>query len=121
MKKIIALALALILCCSLAACGSSNKAYPSKPIEMVIPASAGGGSDLMGRLLVQIIQDEKLCDAVITPVNKAGGGGSAGQAYVNSKSDPNYTLFTINEKIKEEFDKAGVEMTYPHLNVHIDK
>ena len=31
------------------------------------------------------------------------------------------TFFTINEKIKEEFDKAGVEMTYPHLNVHIDK
>ena len=68
MKKIIALALALILCCSLAACGSSNKAYPSKPVELVIPASAGGGSDLMGRLLVQIIQDEKLCDAVIHPV-----------------------------------------------------
>ena len=31
------------------------------------------------------------------------------------------TFFTINEKIKEAFDKAGVEMTYPHLNVHIDK
>ena len=30
-------------------------------------------------------------------------------------------FFTINENIKAEFDKAGVEMTYPHLNVHIDK
>ena len=30
-------------------------------------------------------------------------------------------FFTINENIKTEFDKAGVEMTYPHLNVHIDK
>ena len=29
--------------------------------------------------------------------------------------------FAINEKIKEEFDAAGVEMTYPHLNVHIAK
>ena len=29
--------------------------------------------------------------------------------------------FAINQKIKEEFDKAGVEMTYPHLNVHLDK
>ena len=30
-------------------------------------------------------------------------------------------FFTINENIKREFDKAGVEMTYPHLNVHMDK
>ena len=30
-------------------------------------------------------------------------------------------FYTINENIKAEFDKAGVEMTYPHLNVHIDK
>ena len=30
-------------------------------------------------------------------------------------------FFTINENIKAEFDKAGVEMTYPHLNVHVDK
>ena len=30
-------------------------------------------------------------------------------------------FFTINENIKHEFDKAGVEMTYPHLNVHLDK
>lgn len=99
MKKIISLALALVLCCTcLAACGSGTpKEYPSEAIELVIPASAGGGSDLMGRLLVQIVQDEKLCSQIITPVNKAGGGGSAGQAYVNSKSDPNYTLFTIND------------------------
>lgn len=31
------------------------------------------------------------------------------------------TFYTINERIKEEFDKAGIEMTYPHLNVHLDK
>ena len=31
------------------------------------------------------------------------------------------TKFTINEKIKEIFDANGVEMTYPHLNVHFDK
>jgi small conductance mechanosensitive channel len=30
-------------------------------------------------------------------------------------------FFTVNENIKAEFDKAGVEMTYPHLNVHVDK
>lgn len=29
--------------------------------------------------------------------------------------------FAINEKISAEFAAAGVEMTFPHLNVHLDK
>ena len=31
------------------------------------------------------------------------------------------TLFDINENIKKKFDEKGVAMTYPHLNVHLDK
>ena len=30
------------------------------------------------------------------------------------------TFYTVNERIKEEFDKADIEMTYPHLNVHMN-
>ena len=29
--------------------------------------------------------------------------------------------FTVNQKIKKIFDEQGIEMTYPHLNVHLDK
>ena len=99
MKRTVCLILVLVLCLSLAltGCKKDSGEYPNKSIELVIPASAGGGSDIMARLLVQIIQDNKLCSQVVTPVNKAGGGGSAGQAYVNSKSDKDYTIFTIND------------------------
>ena len=31
------------------------------------------------------------------------------------------TLFAVNKKVKEAFDENGVAMTYPHLNVHVDK
>lgn len=31
------------------------------------------------------------------------------------------TLFAVNRNIKSEFDAAGIQMTYPHLNVHLDK
>ena len=31
------------------------------------------------------------------------------------------TLFTINENIKTVFDRNDVQMSYPHLNVHLDK
>ena len=31
------------------------------------------------------------------------------------------TKFAVTERVKAEFDQAGIEMTYPHLNVHLDK
>ena len=31
------------------------------------------------------------------------------------------TYFTITENIKKAFDEKGIEMTYPHLNVHVRK
>ena len=29
--------------------------------------------------------------------------------------------FQLNQRIKDIFDQQGIEMTYPHLNVHLDK
>ena len=29
--------------------------------------------------------------------------------------------FYVNQNIKTAFDENGIEMTYPHLNVHLDK
>ena len=31
------------------------------------------------------------------------------------------TYFAVNQRVKEVFDQQGIEMTYPHLNVHIAK
>ena len=31
------------------------------------------------------------------------------------------TMFEVNKNIKICFDRRGIEMTYPHLNVHLDK
>jgi len=31
------------------------------------------------------------------------------------------TLFAVNQNVKKVFDEQGVAMTYPHLNVHVDK
>ena len=38
------------------------------------------------------------------------------------KSDDYWTtLFEGNKKVKEVFDAQGIAMTYPHINVHLDK
>lgn len=38
----------------------------------------------------------------------------------SSASDYWTTYFTVNEAISREFAQDGIEMTYPHLNVHLD-
>jgi putative tricarboxylic transport membrane protein len=50
----------------------------------------------MARLLVDIIQRNNLSKQTIMVVNKPGGSSAAGHSYVNSKANPNYTLFTAN-------------------------
>ena len=29
--------------------------------------------------------------------------------------------FLVMQRVKDVFDQQGIEMTYPHLNVHLDK
>ena len=68
-------------------------------------------------------------DAVLdTPAAPFAAVMSYGESAINyclrvwTSADEYWNVFfTINENIKHEFDKAGVEMTYPHLNVHLDK
>jgi len=69
--------------------------YPSKTIQFVVPASPGGGSDTLARILTDIIQKNDLVDGNIVVVNKPGGASAVGQQYVLSQ-DGNYTLFTMN-------------------------
>lgn len=50
--------------------------YPEKPIEIVVPFVAGGGTDLIARLVADYLG--KKWQQPILVVNKAGGGGIPG-------------------------------------------
>ena len=43
-----------------AACGSlsAQEAWPSRPIKLVVPLTAGGGVDMMARLTAQHLSDQ---------------------------------------------------------------
>ena len=69
--------------------------YPAKNIELTIPFAPGGGVDLFGRTVAQLLNDQKLVTKPITVVNRAGAGGSIGMAtMVKRKGDP-YALLGI--------------------------
>src|ERR1700754_3621390 len=57
---------------------------PRRPIEVVVPSAPGGGLDLVGRTLQSVIQQKHLSSRPLTIVNRPGGGGTVGIAYLNS-------------------------------------
>lgn len=67
---------------------------PERDVELVVPYSAGGGSDTNGRFVANVIKEHDLIDSNLMVVNKPGGSGAVGNAYVNSKSGDNHTIST---------------------------
>jgi len=64
--------------------------YPTKPIEIVVPAKAGGDTDLYGRLIAQYM--EKDLGVSVTVSNVVGGGGSIGSQQVHDSETDGYTM-----------------------------
>jgi len=90
------------MCAVLAGCGVSTQSgtttaadYPTKPIEYVVPYSAGGGVDLVARAAADYLSKE--WGQPIVVVNKPGGGGTVGAEYALKQAQPDgYTVLANN-------------------------
>lgn len=71
----------------------AGSAFPSKPIELVVPYPAGGSTDVTARPLAK--GAEELLGQPIAVINKAGGGGTVGTAYVAAAKNDGYTLTVL--------------------------
>jgi tripartite-type tricarboxylate transporter receptor subunit TctC len=95
MKKYLSMA-----CLAAAALATTLPAHafePERPIEFVVTAGPGGGTDIFTRTIQAIITKYKLIDAPIVVVNKGGAGGAEGFAYTASaKGDPYKLAFGTN-------------------------
>jgi len=72
---------------------ASAQVFPQRPIQLVVPVSAGGGTDVMARAVGQ-----KVADLIGQPVlveNKTGAGGNIGTEFVaKAKADGHTLLFS---------------------------
>lgn len=69
-------------------------AYPSKPITFVVPFAAGGGGDLVARMLGKEL-GERLNTSIVVE-NRSGAGGNIGSAYVLKSRPDGYTLLNMS-------------------------
>ena len=125
MKRI--LMVLLVLCFSLAvfAEGQSEKGkidYPTKPIHMVVPWAAGGGTDAVARVLAK--EAEPFLGTTIVVENRTGGGGAVGHSAVSSAKPDGYligltTVELIIQPHIQEVPYSHEEME-PIIQVNLD-
>src|SRR6187200_2405227 len=76
---------------------AAAQAYPSRPITLIVPWGAGGGTDATARIIGSLL--EKELGQPVTVVNRAGGSGVVGHAAIASAPPDGYTIGLITVEI----------------------
>ena len=80
--------------------GVAEAAWPSKPVEFVIPAGVGGGADQYARFLIGVNIKNNYISQPILPVNLDGGAGAVAMQSVLRQKGNNYEMMiTLNSFI----------------------
>jgi putative tricarboxylic transport membrane protein len=70
--------------------------FPEKPVTLIVPYGAGGGSDIFARTMAAGFEKDKLLPKPLIVENKPGGSGGIGFAYVASKKkDPYFMVSAV--------------------------
>jgi tripartite-type tricarboxylate transporter receptor subunit TctC len=85
--------------------------FPTRPVRLLVPYAAGGGTDAIARLVAQGV-GEKLGQSLIVENNGAAGGNVASQQAASAAPD-GYTILMANQ---------GPMVVNPHLfkNMKVD-
>jgi tripartite-type tricarboxylate transporter receptor subunit TctC len=118
---------AAVLACALAlgAGAASAQSYPTRPITVVVPFSAGGPTDTVTRLISEVMSKDLGQQVVVE--NVGGAGGTLGAARVAKAAPDGYTLLlhhigmatsaTLYRKLpydaQKDFDYIGLVTDVP--------
>ena len=98
-------------------------AQPTRRVELKVSASYNAPTDKVLALLAQMAADHPLVLDDPAPAVHVDGYGDSAIWYVMrvwaANSDYWTVYFDLMDGLKPAFDRAGVEMTYPHVNVHM--
>ncbi|MEC5290481.1 tripartite tricarboxylate transporter substrate binding protein [Aurantimonas sp. C2-6-R+9] len=94
--------------------GVANAWEPTKPVDFVIMAGAGGGADQIARFIQSVAEKKKLTVRPLVPNNKGGGSGAEALIALKGASDPDHTiLVTLNSFFTTPLrqENLGVDIT----------
>jgi tripartite-type tricarboxylate transporter receptor subunit TctC len=96
---------AAVFCCAIA-----QAAYPERPITLIVPWGAGGGTDATARIIAALM--EKELKQPINVVNRTGGSGVVGHQAIASSPADGYTIGLITVEIAMMHWQGLTPLTY---------
>lgn len=103
--KIVAVVLSLVLAAGAGVARAET--YPARPITLIVPYSAGGGTDIMARLVANELS--KMWGQPVIVDNRPGASGNIGAERVAHADPDGYTLLVT----------AGALAIAPSLYAHL--
>lgn len=103
-------ALACLGAATLATTTAFAQAYPNRPIRLIIPQAAAGGSDLVARAMADQIQQRLGQPFVID--NKPGGNEAIGPDIVAKAAPDGYTIGIISSTYSINQTSVGPKLLY---------
>ncbi len=79
------------------ACGGGRAGYPSRPLTMIVPWAAGGGTDAVARVIATLL--EKDLGTPVNVVNRTGGSGVVGHQAIATAPPDGYTIGIVTAEI----------------------
>ena len=106
MKRTILLALFAFVLFGAGTGPATAQTWPERPVTMVVPFAAGGGTDLLGRIIAKRLAEVLGQQVVIE--NVGGAGGMIGSARVVKSAPDGYTMVvgTTADAINQSLYKA---------------
>ena len=90
-------ALAVLAAISLLAATTAHAAFPDRPITLIVPWAAGGGTDAVARQIAHML--ERDLKQPVNVVNRTGGSGVVGHQAIATAAPDGYTFGLITLEI----------------------
>lgn len=113
MRKCVALFLTFGLLISLGIGGAAAADYPKRPITMICPWGAGGGTDACSRIISTLLKKE--LGVPVNVVNRTGGGGAIGHTAMATAKPDGYTIGMPTVEITMMHWMGLTEITYKDM------
>ena len=89
---------------------AAEAAYPDRPITIIVPWGAGGGTDATARILASMMEQE--LGQPVNVVNRTGGSGVVGHSAIASADPDGYTLGIVTVEIGMMHWAGLTDLTY---------
>lgn len=109
-KKIKSAFISGVAITTLVACGSVLADYPEKPITLIVPWAAGGGTDATARTIGRALEEQ--IGQTVNVVNRTGGSGVVGHTAITSADPDGYTIGLATGEVNMMHWLGLTDLTY---------